>query len=241
MSTLAKIVVSSLISLMFFSCMDINFGTGVDGNGNVITRERSISEGFDAIKVSRGMDVYITQTGTVGLKVEADENLHDIIKTEVENGVLKIYAMENIRRSSKKAVYLSFDAVNLIEATSGSDLYSESTIKADELRLKTTSGSDMDLSLEANKVYCEATSGSDMQLSGTAIFLSADATSGSDIKAQKLQAQQCDAKASSGADIAVFASNQLYAEASSGGDIRYYGDPKTVKTSDNVSGSVSKE
>jgi len=241
MSTLAKIIVSSLISLMFLSCVDINFGSGIDGNGNVITSDRTVSAGFDAIEVSRGIDLYLSQADRTALKVEADENLHEIIITEVENGVLKVYAKENIRRSEKKAVYLGFESLSSLKATSGSDVFGESPIQVEELRLKTTSGADMDLSLNATMVYCEATSGSDLQLSGTTQFLSAEATSGSDIKAQKLQAQQCEARASSGADIAVFASNELFAEASSGGDIRYYGNPKKVNTSDNVSGSVSKE
>ncbi|MEM1001588.1 MAG: head GIN domain-containing protein [Bacteroidota bacterium] len=241
MSTLAKIIVTSLVSLLFMSCIDINYGPGVDGNGNVVSTERDIPTNFNAIEVSRGLDLYLTQSNDVSLTVEADENLHDIIMTEVENNVLKVYTDGNIRRSSKQAVYLNFDNVTSIRATSGSDVYGQSTISASELNLRTTSGADMDLDVNTSKLYCEATSGSDVQLSGTTDYLSAEATSGSDIKAQKLKAQKCDARATSGADVAVNTSNELVANASSGGDIRYYGNPKKVDKSDSVSGSVSKQ
>lgn len=241
MSTLAKIIVSTLVSLLMMSCVNINMGPGVDGNGNVVSQDRNVSNNFDAIEVSRGIDLYLTQSDNTRVTVEADENLHDIIMTEVENNVLKVYADDNIRRSKKQAVYLTFENISSIEATSGSDVYSETDINASSLSLKTTSGADMTLSVTANELYCRATSGSDLQVSGSAEYLNAEATSGSDIKAQKLNTTRCDARATSGADVVVNTSSELVAKATSGGDIRYYGNPKKVDKSDNVSGSVSKQ
>ena len=241
MSTLAKIIVSTLVSLLMMSCVNINMGPGVDGDGNVVSQDRNISNNFDAIEVSRGIDLYLTQSDNTRVTVEADENLHDIIMTEVENNVLKVYADDNIRRSKKQAVYLTFENISSIEATSGSDVYSETDINANSLKLKTTSGADMTLSVTANELYCKATSGSDLQVSGSTNYLNAEATSGSDIKAQKLNATRCDARATSGADVVVNTSSELVAKATSGGDIRYYGNPKNVDKSDNVSGSVSKQ
>ena len=241
MSTLAKIIVSTLVSIMLLSCVNIEFGPGVDGNGNVVSADRNINPDFNAIEVSRGIDLYLKQSDKVGVTVEADENLHDIIMTEVENNVLKVYADDNIRRSKKQAVYLNFKDVSFIEATSGTDVYGETEINTTTLSLRTTSGADMHLLVRTEKLYCEATSGSDIQVEGSTNYLSAEATSGSDIKAQKLKAQKCDARATSGADVAVNTSSELVAKASSGGDIRYYGNPKKIEKSDDVSGSVSKQ
>lgn len=242
MSTLAKIIVSILVSMMLLSCnFNTNFGFGVDGNGDVITEERSVNEDFNKIEVSRGLDVYLSQSEDVSISIEADSNLHDIIMTEVENNILKIYANENIRRSTAQKIYVNFKDISSISATSGSDIYGQSEIKANTLRLSTTSGADMDLMVNTNKLYCSSTSGSDMQLSGITEYLSADATSGSDIKAQKLKANTCKANATSGADIEVYTSQELIAKATSGGDIRFSGNPKKIDKSDGPSGSVSKQ
>lgn len=241
MSTLAKIIVTTLLSFLMLSCVNVNFGPGVDGNGKVVSEDRELNENFDAIEVSRGIDVYLTQSNETSVTVEADENLHDIIMTKVENNVLKVYADDNIRRSSKQAVYLNFKEVSSIKATSGSDVYGETDIETSTLNLRTTSGADMTLTVKTDKLYCEATSGSDLQVSGSTDYLNAEATSGSDIKAQKLTARNCDARASSGADVIVNSSNALVAKANSGGDIRYYGNPKKVDKTDNVSGSVSQQ
>jgi hypothetical protein len=241
MTTISKFITAIIASLLLVSCnFDFGTGFGVRGNGNVETAERILNEDFSEIKVSRGMDVYLTQSDNVTLSVEADENLHDIIVTEVKDGVLRITTEENISYSKSKKVMLSFKDISKITATSGSDVYSTNTFVVDNLELSTTSGSDMELDLNAQTVDCSSTSGSDLRLSGTTNKLIASATSGSDIKAGNLKAKISEARATSGSDITINTSEELYAKATSGADITYYGNPEKVTKKDGVSGSVRK-
>ncbi len=60
---------------------------GVKGDGNVITQNRIISSDFTELKVSQGIEVSLTMSKETSLSLEADENLHDLIITEVEDGV----------------------------------------------------------------------------------------------------------------------------------------------------------
>ena len=242
MTTLTRIIVTSIISLLMLSCnFSMNLGDGIDGNGNVETAERSISNDFDEIKVSQGIDLYITQSNDVSLTVEADENLHDLIMTEVTDGVLKIYSTENIRRASSKKVMLTINSISSIKATSGSDVYSTNTIEVANLELKSTSGSDIKLDVKTKSLDCYSTSGSDMELSGSTNLFTASATSGSDINASDLLAETSNVKATSGADISVNTSKALTAKATSGGDIRYSGNPEKVDKSDTSAGSVRQQ
>ncbi len=239
MKTTTKITLGLIVSFVLVSCQfNGNFNFGVKGNGNVIKEDRTISENFNSIEVSRGMDVYITQNDNVSLMVEADENLHDIIITKVEDNTLKIYADDNISSSKAKKVFVYFKDVQKISSTSGGDVYSTNLIKTESLNLSTTSGSDMELEIDVDVVECESTSGSDLRLTGTANKLYAKATSGSDIKARDLKVGYCKANATSGADIVLNASDELYAKASSGGDIKYYGNPDKVTKKGGVSGNV---
>lgn len=242
MTTITKFIVGLIVSIMLMSCqINGNFGTGVKGNGNVETVERHIDENFSEIKVSRGLDVYLTQSDNVSLKVQADENLHDIIMTEVENNVLRIYADENIKRSSSKKVMVSFKDISKISSSSGSDVYSTNTITTESLEISTSSGSDMEIDVDTHVLECDSSSGSDLRVSGKTDKLYAEASSGSDINAGNLKTSTCEARASSGADITVNTSKELYAKASSGGDIRYYGNPDKVSKKDGVSGSIRKQ
>lgn len=239
MSTLARIIISSIISLLMLSCnFSMNIGNGINGNGNVVDTDRTISNDFSTIKVSQGLDLYITQSTDVTLNVEADENLQDLIMTEVENNVLRIYTTENIRRSTSKKIHLSITDISAIKATSGSDVYSTNTIDVDELELNTTSGAEIKLSVKTQSLDCRSTSGSEINLSGTTEMLIAAATSGSDINALELKAKNSNVKATSGADISVNTSNELIARATSGGDIKYFGNPEKIDKSDSSAGSV---
>ncbi|WP_298236661.1 head GIN domain-containing protein [uncultured Algibacter sp.] len=242
MTTLTKIIVTTLLSLTLFSCnFDINFNSGVQGNGNVETEERLVDQPFTTIHASEGLDVYLTQSNEESIAVEADKNLHSLILTEIEDGVLKIHTKENIGKASAKKIHVSFKDISKIVSTSGSDVHSTNTISAERLELKSTSGSDMNLEINTNTLDCKSTSGSDMRLSGQTENLIAEATSGSDIKAGNLMAQSSQVKATSGADITVNTSKELTAKATSGGDIKYYGNPEKVDKSDGVSGSIRKK
>ena len=242
MNTLARIIITSIVSILMLSCnFSMHIGEGIDGNGNVVNTDRDISDTFNSIKVSQGLELFITQSKDLGLNVEADENLQEVIKTEVENGVLKIYTTDNIRRASSKKVMLSFDDITSIKATSGSSVKTTNTIEIDELEVNSTSGSNLNLDIKTTTLSCKSTSGSHISLSGETQNLTVKATSGSHIKASDLISQTSNVKATSGAHIKVNTLKQLTANATSGANIRYSGNPKKISKSDSSSGSVSQQ
>src|SRR5690606_36808563 len=105
----------------------------------------------------------------------------------------------------------------------------------------TTSGSDLELTINAVSISCQSTSGSDMELKGKTDVFIAEASSGGSIEAEDLITLNAQVEASSGADVVVNTSKKLTAKASSGGDIRYVGDPEIVAKNDRVSGSIKRE
>ena len=114
MTTLIKILVTSLLSLSLFSCnFDMNF-TGVKGNGNIQLENRTINQSFNAIKASQGLEVYITQGNEESIVIEADENLLELIKTEVKDNELRIYAEKNIGYAASKKIMVTFKDVSKI-------------------------------------------------------------------------------------------------------------------------------
>ena len=169
---------------------------------------------------------HITQSETASISVEADDNLHDLITTKIENGILKISATENIGAASSKKIMVNAKNLDAISASSGSDVYSTNTIVAENLKLNTSSGSDIEVNVDVKNLDCNSASGSDLKVSGKTDYLSAKASSGSDIKAGDLLAMTCDANASSGADITVNSSRKINITASSGGDVSNLGNPQ---------------
>jgi len=210
------------------------------GNGNVITKTRDIDEDFTGVRGSSGLDVYLEKGTENKVVVEADENLHDLIITEVNNGFLKIKTSSGISRAKAKKVYVTYTDLDALEASSGADVISNSIIRADKLSLSSSSGADLEVEIDAREVTAKTSSGADLKVLGRAKYFTADASSGSDLNAKELLVQKCRAEATSGADITVNVKEDLDAKASSGGDIRYYGDPMTVNKKDGHSGGIRK-
>jgi alpha-L-arabinofuranosidase len=235
MITLARFIAIAIISLFITSC-DMNFNSGITGNGNVVTEERDAEETFTMIKASEGLDVYITQAETASIEVEADENIISLIATDIQNGTLVIHTEKSIGRCKSKKVHVSLPTIEKIVSTSGADVYSTQTLVVENLEVKSNSGADVKIEVEAENVNCSTSSGADIKIAGTADSLTADASSGSDIQARELAVKDCDASASSGADVTVSVSGKLIANTSSGGDVHYYGNPASVSKNKSVSG-----
>ncbi len=239
MTTLARITIAIIVSLFLSSCaFDINFGDGEKGNGVVVEETREVTEDFTVVSASEGLDVYVTQGAVTAIKVEADENIMELIGTDIKNGKLRIHAIENIGRATKK-VYVTLPEVTAIKTSSGADLWTQGVITATKIDLDASSGSDLRAEVMAEQVSADTSSGADIKVSGNTDVLYADASSGSDINARNLISKTCYADASSGADIRVNVSEKLTADASSGADISYTGDAEVYKNK-SVSGSVSK-
>ena len=211
---------------------------GVRGDGEVVSKSRKISDDFVRIDASRGLDVYITKSKNISLEVEADENLHELIETEVKNGTLYITTTKNIYSASAKKIHLSVNHINAIHVNSGAEVYSENTFSTDKLVINASSGAHARMDLKVDELTCESSSGSEIRVAGETNYLIASSSSGSDIDAYELKAKTCKADASSGSDINVFVTESFEGSATSGADIQYKGNPEEVNESDNSGGNI---
>ncbi len=235
-----KLTIVALLALVVSSCnFDISFGQ-ISGNGNVVTEERPVNEDFTSISGSAGVDVFLTKGTENKIVVEADENLMEVIETEIKNGKLKVTTNQSIGRCKSKKVHVTYVELSDISASSGADVIGNSVVKSEFLSLSSSSGADLEVDIVAKEVNASTSSGADIKVSGRATKLIADASSGSELNAQDLEVKICQADASSGADIEVNVLEEMSGNASSGGDIRYYGDPTAVSVRDASSGSVRK-
>ncbi len=212
----------------------------VKGNGNVTKEERKVAQ-FDAIKASTGINVYLFQGDKEKVVVETDENLQECVVVEVDGNVLKCYIDGSIRKSKKLNVYVNFDDLKAIEATSGSDIYGETIIKADILELDASSGADIKVEVETISLNCDVSSGAEITVLGTSDSFEGDASSGADIKARELTTKKAKASSSSAGDISITVLEEINADASSGGDVNFYGNPNKVYVDESSGGDVNQK
>lgn len=220
------------------SCLFI--GPQMKGNGNVKEETRNVKP-FTGIHVTTGMNVRLVQGDQQKVVVVADENLHEIIETYVDNGILEVRAKANIWKAEEKKVVVTVSNIEEIEATAGSNVKSENSLTVENVHVKSSAGSNIHLELSGNLIELSASSGANIFLGGAFKEAELKVSSGANIKADELTAERCRAKASSGGNIWIAVKGELNGEASSGGNVFYEGSPSQVNVSTSSGGNVIKK
>ena len=231
------VIIAFVISSSVFAQRELN-----DANAQM----RNV-KGFHAIKVSHGIELIVTHGSSEAVAVSAaDPEFRDKIKTEVDNGVLRIYYDNNFlrqlsdkRRKNLKA-YVSFTSLDALDGSSGASIRTEEQLKLSQLDLDLSSGATFTGKVEANSLSVDQSSGSVVNISGAVNSLKVEGSSGSIFRGYELEANNCSAETSSGSGVQVFVNKELSAEASSGGYISYKGSGviRNIRTSSG--GSVSR-
>jgi hypothetical protein len=209
-------------------------------------QKRNVS-GFHAIEVSGGIDLYLSQ-GEEAVAVSASkEEYRTKIKTEVKDGVLKIWYEwnSNFRMdwgNRKLKAYVSFKNLDRLEGSGGSDISVDGSIKVSKLAMEVSGGSDFDGKVETDELTIQASGGSDVDISGKAAKLTIDASGGSDFKGYDLASDICNVEASGGSDVHITVNKELSANASGGSDVYFKGTGliRDLKTSGSSVKKVSK-
>jgi hypothetical protein len=197
---------------------------------------------FEAIKVSDGINLYITQSAEEGVAVSATEIAHrDKIKTVVENGELKIFLEQGWNWKNKKlTAYVAVKTLTKLRASGGADIIINGALKSDKLNMVITGGSDFTGQISVTDLTIDQSGGSDVHLKGNAVNVKVTASGGSDFKGFELTADYAIIQASGGSDAGITVTKEMAAEASGGSDVNYKGNPVIKYKSASGGGSVSK-
>lgn len=235
-----RMLISIILVAAFQSCIVEHMRPVVTGSGKVVTEKREAGY-FNVVKASTGIDVYLTQGNTESITLEADDNLHKYIKTDITGNTLKVYSDANIRRAKTKRVYVTVKDIVKISVSSAGDVIGENTLHTDELTLSASSAGDIKLSLQVKRLNCDLSSSGDMDLQGTADELHAGLSSAGDLNAYDLKTRIADVSTSSAGNAKIYVTEKLTATASSAGDIYYMGDPEEVDGHASSAGGIHKK
>lgn len=228
-------------SFVVFLLLTIGINSATFAGNSDKTEIRNVKS-FNAIKVTAGIDLYLKMGSVEEVKVIADDDIIDNIITEVKDGTLRIYSKKTNWFSwsfnETRKVYVTVKKLERIDASSGSDVRSENTLKGEDLKISASSGSNVSIDVIFKNIWLDTSSGSDAKLSGKVKIFYAEASSGSDVKAQNLESKICKVAVSSGSDATINVTDELYAKASSGADVRYYGNPGVKEINESSGGNI---
>lgn len=186
-------------------------------------------ESFKGVDVGGGINLYLMQGTTQAVAVSAEEQKYvERIKTEVKNGVLKIYVdrafWNNWNWGNKKLkAYVTVTELTYLGVSGGSIAKLIDEIKVSELDADLSGGSIVEGKITGTSFRADLSGGSITKLEGGFDKASVEASGGSIFKDYGFATNTCSVEASGGSIINITINKELKADASGGSIINYKG------------------
>ena len=235
-----KIFVSILLtSTVFFASAQKDIINDPDAEA------RAISGSFSSIKISGGIDLYLSEGDEAVAVSASEEKYKNAIKTEITNGLLRIYFDGdkgwNNWKNRHLRVYVSFKNLDKVEASGACDVKVSGVITVPSLYLNLSGACDFKGAVQVTDLKLNLSGASDVTIKGTAQKVTIESTGASDVKGYELTADYCSAKASGASDINITVNKELTANASGASDINYKGNAVIKEQHSSGASSVEKK
>ncbi|MEP7236444.1 MAG: head GIN domain-containing protein [Ferruginibacter sp.] len=207
--------------------------------------ERAVSGSFNAIKVSGGIDLYLSQSDNSAIAVSAaTENYKEGIKTVIENEVLKIYYEGEKtwkKKDRKLRAYVSFTDLKKLDASGACDIVIAGSLTVATFELQMSGACDFSGLITLNTLRINLSGASDVKISGTANTVDIVSSGASDVKGYGLVTDVCNANVSGASDVNITVNQILNAHASGASNINFKGTGLIKEMSSSGSSDISRK
>ncbi|MDP2061195.1 MAG: head GIN domain-containing protein [Flavobacteriaceae bacterium] len=211
----------------------------IKGNGNVITEKRS-TEAYDEISVGGSFEVQLVSGSEGNITLEGEENILEVVETEVKNGELKIRFRDhvNVQTHKKIKVTVPFKDLRGVTLAGSGKIYSDVTVFTASFEAKVSGSGNIRIPVEAQKTIAHVTGSGDINLSGKTEDLEVKVTGSGDFDGRSLSSNNTSASVTGSGDITVVSNQKIYARVTGSGDILYLGKPEKEDIKVTGSGKV---
>lgn len=205
---------------------------------------RELSGSFSSIRVSGGIHLYLSQSDNEALAISApDEKYKEGIKTEVENGELRIYYSGekfHFGNNLRLNVYLAYKSVQQIMTSGASDITIAGVMDVPSLNLHLSGASDMKGEIRTKELNIKLTGASDLSLSGSAETVNLENNGASDFKSYGLTTDILNVKSSGASDVRITVNKEIYANVSGASSIHYKGNAEIKQRKESGASSIAR-
>ncbi len=219
----------------------------VHSNAQTVINDKNVQvrnvSSFSALKVSGGIDVYLSQSNEEAVAVSAsDEEYRDEIKTEVKDGVLNIYFDNHsfkFLKNRQLRAYVSFKTLESIEGSGATEFIINGTFTANSVKIKLSGASDMKGTVNFTNAQLDLNGASTMKISGNVQNIKIEASGASDLKNYNLVVDNCIAQLSGASDVKITVNKSISARASGASNLDYKGTAERREVSTSGASNVS--
>lgn len=228
-----KICILSLITVLFMSgCVDL-YSDCIVGSGNVVSKDFTVDE-FQGVDLAVHGDLYLTQDEQQTLRIEAEDNLLEILQVNVENGKLSINSEQCYTNTKPVNIYVSMKDIGDLSISGSGKIIGQTEIKADKLKLGILGSGSLDISLDAEELDTHISGSGDTKLKGSSRIHTIVIDGSGNVKAFDLSTEKTDIRIGGSGNGEVDASKELNMNILGSGNVYYSGE---AKVSQSISGS----
>jgi hypothetical protein len=214
--------------------------SGITGSGTKVQQRRELPP-FHSIVFKGNGRVLLTQGEDHSITVKADDNVLDMLKTEVENGTLTIWSEKWIMDESTADYDIVMSDLREISISGMGEIRGKETIRADEIGIRLGGTGSVDLEVDAAFIRTRISGTGEVRLGGKTREHDIDIRGLGELDAYDLVSHNTRVEISGAGECSVHVLENLTVDISGAGEVRYKGEPAVTVEYLSVAGSLEKK
>lgn len=204
------------------------------GSGVPATEDRTVSS-FSSIELEGFGDLYLAQGPQQPLRLQGDDNILPLSKTDVRGSSLRIYTDGCIRATEPLNIYVTAGQIKSLEASGISTILGRSKITSQALDIRASGAGAVDLDVDCTDLFADISGAGSAVLRGKADRSNIHCSGSGGIDASGLSTNRTKVEISGSGQAEVNAQSELDVRISGSGSVHYTGTPE--KITQEISGS----
>lgn len=211
-------------SLVFTGCNRMDC---ITGSGKQISKTRDV-EPFTYIETAGSFKLILKQ-GPQQLRIVADDNIMEEIRTRVKGNTLSIDTKSNFCNPGPITVYLSSQGYEGVDASGAMEIMSDGLLQLKDFELDLSGSTKVNLNINAANVKTTSSGASEIFFKGQASSHDLELRGSSTVNALDFVVGSYKIESSGASESKINVLNELHVESSGSSDVEYRGNPSTVK------------
>ncbi|WP_162996446.1 head GIN domain-containing protein [Mucilaginibacter celer] len=228
-----KIICSMMASLLVVA-------VAFTASAQTVTRNVS---GYNGIACGGPFNVFIKIDGTEGVKLDVDANIVDDIKTEVENGILKVEFKDhwkNHRNIQRANIYISAKTVGYLANSGSGNATVDGVMTAENAKIALSGSGNIKTAVKSGTLDLRISGSGSIDVKGSTGMADCHISGSGQINGKSLSTETVEASIAGSGDVNIMASKKVSARIAGSGSVVYSGSATIGETRYAGSGRVSK-
>lgn len=227
--------ISSIILLLHSGCnLDC-----ITSSGKQVSQVRSV-DSFSSITTSGTVKLVLKQGPSQEVRIVADDNIQDEIRTHVNGKTLKIEIEGNICDGGQIIAYLTAPNFEGVDASGAVELTSDGNLKVQDFAIRISGSSKVNLDLNAANVITKSSGSSEIHLKGQAGSHDVDLSGAGSIDALDFIVGKYSIETSGASQSRINVLNELRVKSRGASDVQYRGNPSQISNDESGASSLKK-